>query len=315
MDFELSEEQQDLLTEVDAVVEASGGLDRAFEISRVAGYDGELDTALRERGVGRGQALLERVLIAEHLAGLGVATTYGIGLVLLDDVSKLQGAITVADSGRQGPVRYGSFASTLIILDGETHALAEVDGEDSVRVRSGFGYPYARLNRPDALSCIEIRGTAELRSRWRLALAAEISGNAMAAIGRTAEHLQQRRQFGRPLSTFQALRHRLADAAVLAEATRWMVREAAFTGSAHDIDVAAFYAADTAAKLAPELVQMCGARSFAIAFGMHVFTMRLTGIRLELGGLDRLAVEAVGQSRRRAADLVDGTSRGEVTRS
>jgi hypothetical protein len=34
---------------------------------------------------------------------------------------------------------------------------------------------------------------------------------------------------------------------------------------------------------------MCGARSFTLEFGLHVFAMRLDGLRLELGGRDRLA--------------------------
>ncbi|OLT16459.1 hypothetical protein BJF78_14420 [Pseudonocardia sp. CNS-139] len=100
-----------------------------------------------------------------------------------------------------------------------------------------------------------------------------------------------REQFGRPLATFQALRHRLAEAAVSAEATRWLTREAAATGDDRQAALAAWYAADTAAALAPELVQLCGARSFTLEFGLHVFTMRLDGLRLEVGGPDRLGGE------------------------
>jgi hypothetical protein len=72
-----------------------------------------------------------------------------------------------------------------------------------------------------------------------------------------------------------------------------MVRDAAFTGDRIDIDLAVAYAADTAARLAPDLAQMGGARSFALEFGLHVFTMRLEGLRLELGGADRLAADAL----------------------
>ena len=124
-----------------------------------------------------------------------------------------------------------------------------------------------------------------------MALIAEISGNADTAIRRTADHLTSRVQFGRPLASFQALRHRLADSAVSAEATRWLGREAAYQDDARSVARAAWYASDTAATLVPELLQMCGARGFTHEFGLHLFIMRLNCLRLELGGIDRLGLE------------------------
>jgi alkylation response protein AidB-like acyl-CoA dehydrogenase len=124
-----------------------------------------------------------------------------------------------------------------------------------------------------------------------LALIAEISGNANTAIRRTADHLTSRVQFGRPLASFQALRHRLADSAVSAEATRWLGREAAYQDDARSVARAAWYASTTAAALVPELLQMCGARGFTHEFGLHLFIMRLNCLRLELGGIDRLGLE------------------------
>jgi alkylation response protein AidB-like acyl-CoA dehydrogenase len=156
-------------------------------------------------------------------------------------------------------------------------------------IPSGFGFPYARLD------SAEIGGTRLLdvgpawSTRLTLVVAAEISGNAARAVGRTADHIMSRTQFGQTLASFQALRHRLSEAAVSAEATRWLVRDAAYHNDARAADLAAAYAAQTAAQLVPELVQLCGARSFTITFGLHVFTMRLDGLRLELGGPDRLA--------------------------
>src|SRR3546814_6995848 len=50
---------------------------------------------------------------------------------------------------------------------------------------------------------------AAIVSKWlRVALAAEASGLLHAAIASAVEHLSLRKQFGRPLGTFQALRHR-----------------------------------------------------------------------------------------------------------
>ena len=297
MDYDFSASQQCVIATVDRVIDASGGIDRAFALAVAAGYDRELDRALADAGVLDGSDLLERVLVAERLAELGVATTYGMRGVIDVDGLLPPGGVAVAVRGRHGPVRYASVADHVVLVDGDD-LIAVDDGAKSVtRVRSGFGYPYARIA-AEELDGTRLTGMGEAwRTRLSLVTAAEIAGNAAAAISRTAAHMRVREQFGRTLSTFQALRHRLAEAAVSAEATRWMVREAAFTADPRDIELAASYAAQTAAQLVPELVQMCGARSFTLEFGLHVFTMRLDGLRLELGSPDRLAARVLAASR------------------
>ena len=297
MDYDFSASQQRVVATVDRVIDASGGIERAFALAVAAGYDRELDRALADAGVLDGSDLLERVLVAERLAELGVATTYGMRGVVDVDGLLPPGGVAVAVRGRHGPVRYASVADHVVLVDGDD-LIAVDDGAKSVtRVRSGFGYPYARIA-AEELDGTRLTGMGEAwRTRLSLVTAAEIAGNAAAAISRTAAHMRVREQFGRTLSTFQALRHRLAEAAVSAEATRWMVREAAFTADPRDIELAASYAAQTAAQLVPELVQMCGARSFTLEFGLHVFTMRLDGLRLELGSPDRLAARVLAASR------------------
>ena len=297
MDYDFSASQQRVVATVGRVIDASGGIERAFALAVAAGYDRELDRALADAGVLDGSDLLERVLVAERLAELGVATTYGMRGVIDVDGLLPPGGVAVAVRGRHGPVRYASVADHVVLVDGDD-LIAVDDGAKSVtRVRSGFGYPYARIA-AEELDGTRLTGMGEAwRTRLSLVTAAEIAGNAAAAISRTAAHMRVREQFGRTLSTFQALRHRLAEAAVSAEATRWMVREAAFTADPRDIELAASYAAQTAAQLVPELVQMCGARSFTLEFGLHVFTMRLDGLRLELGSPDRLAARVLATSR------------------
>jgi hypothetical protein len=297
VDYDFSASQQRVVATVDRVIDASGGIERAFALAVAAGYDRELDQALADAGVLDGSDLLERVLVAERLAELGVATTYGMRGVIDVDGLLPPGGVAVAVRGRHGPVRYASVADHVVLVDGDD-LIAVDDGAKSVtRVRSGFGYPYARIA-AEELDGTRLTGMGEAwRTRLSLVTAAEIAGNAAAAISRTAAHMRVREQFGRTLSTFQALRHRLAEAAVSAEATRWMVREAAFTADPRDIELAASYAAHTAAQLVPELVQMCGARSFTLEFGLHVFTMRLDGLRLELGSPDRLAARVLAASR------------------
>lgn len=299
MDFDLSDAQQHLLDRVDSVIAGVGGLERAFEVSRAAGYDQALDDALAESGIGVGAPLLNRVLIAQRLAELGLAVTWGSRVMMLGaNPGSARGAFAVRDRSRSGLTRYGSQAAVILTLDGANATLDRPVGPVEP-VASGFGFPYGRLDasstlepvtEPDGPRIDLAADAVSARDAWTLALAAELSGNATAAVRQAADYLTSRVQFGQPLAVFQALRHRIADAAVSAEATKWLVREAAFTADPHSIALAASYAADTAAQLVPDLVQMSGARSFALEFGLHVHTMRLDGLRLELGGSDRLAV-------------------------
>jgi alkylation response protein AidB-like acyl-CoA dehydrogenase len=57
---------------------------------------------------------------------------------------------------------------------------------------------------------------------------AQALGVAQGAFDRAMQHAKQREQFGRKLSQFQAIRHKLADMLVNIEAARWMTYKAAF---------------------------------------------------------------------------------------
>src|SRR4029077_16317880 len=58
----------------------------------------------------------------------------------------------------------------------------------------------------------------------RLILAATMLGIALCAVDDVLLYVKERRQFGRPIGSFQALQHRLADIATDLEAARLMTR-------------------------------------------------------------------------------------------
>ena len=63
--------------------------------------------------------------------------------------------------------------------------------------------------------------------------ASQALGTAQGAFDRAMQHAKQREQFGRKLSQFQAIRHKLADMAVSVEVARWLTYKAA---TAYDQD-------------------------------------------------------------------------------
>ncbi|WP_324784340.1 acyl-CoA dehydrogenase family protein [Streptomyces sp. H51] len=68
------------------------------------------------------------------------------------------------------------------------------------------------------------------------ALAAEQVGAAERCLEITVAHVRERVQFGRPLGSFQAVKHRLADAYVLVESARSAALGAAFAAAETDAD-------------------------------------------------------------------------------
>jgi alkylation response protein AidB-like acyl-CoA dehydrogenase len=98
------------------------------------------------------------------------------------------------------------------------------------------------------------------------------------------EHLSARKQFGRPLGSFQALRHRMAECAVLAGGVKLLTLKAASTAADGDAALAAFHAQESATRVVYDLHQMLGAMGMTLEHPLHLWTYRLKVLLSELGG-------------------------------
>ena len=127
-------------------------------------------------------------------------------------------------------------------------------------------------------------GNAETVSRavdlHSVALAAECVGAAGRCLEMAVEHLKSREQFGRPLGSFQALRHRIADLTVLLEgatSTAWYAVRAA-AGRSDDLAVAAPLAhatcVDAFRTIAGESIQLHGGIGFTWEPDAHLYFKR-----------------------------------------
>src|SRR5882724_4944627 len=135
MDFDLDPDQRTLLDQVEAVVRAKASGDA---------YDAQLDDALRDAlDPARPLDVLDRVLITERLAELGAATTFGTALLVGAEVPP--GGLAVAMAARRGPVRYAGQAAMLAFVSDVDVVLAPAGTCRVEEIRSGFGYPYARV--------------------------------------------------------------------------------------------------------------------------------------------------------------------------
>ena len=97
----------------------------------------------------------------------------------------------------------------------------------------------------------------------RISVAALSLSLAQAALEMAVEYSQGRSQFGKPISSFQAIRHKLADMATQVEAARWVVYRAAWLADQglpyrKEAAMAKLYASEVANRVASASVQVHG---------------------------------------------------------
>lgn len=132
----------------------------------------------------------------------------------------------------------------------------------------------------------------------RVALAAEHSGMVSHLLDLTVAHVSARHQFGRPIGSFQAVKHRLADVLVLRERCRSAVRYAAArydevatagevgddpTGLEAAAAVAAAVCTEAVLATAHEAIQLHGGIGFTWEHSAHLYLRRALGDEARFG--------------------------------
>ncbi|WP_432993615.1 acyl-CoA dehydrogenase family protein [Dactylosporangium sp. CA-233914] len=130
-------------------------------------------------------------------------------------------------------------------------------------------------------------GAAHARAVLQALLAAESVGVARAALQSTVDHLRTRRQFGVPLATFQALRHRVADLYVALEQATSTARYALRVHGTEEFAVAAtlakLAATEAAWTVTRESIQLLGGIGFTWEHSAHRYLKRATANHLLAG--------------------------------
>jgi alkylation response protein AidB-like acyl-CoA dehydrogenase len=192
------------------------------------------------------------------------------------------------------------------------------DGPGLFAVRAGdavrTGHPTLDQTRPQArftfaaAPAVRVGGTDEtgraLDLLWA-AIAIESVGVARASLAMTVGHLKARQQFGVPLATFQALRHRVADLAVAIEAATssawYAIRVAGTDEFAVVAPMAKLVATDAAYQVTAQGIQLHGGIGITWEHDAHRYFKRATANRLLLG--DPVALRRIVGTR---AQVVEG---------
>jgi len=129
-------------------------------------------------------------------------------------------------------------------------------------------------------------------NRATLGAAAELLGLASRCIEMAADYAKERHQFGKPIGSFQAVKHKLADALLHVEFARPVVYRAAWSLSQRaetierDVSMAKAMAGEAAAGAAKAALQTLGAIGYTQEHDLHVWMKRVWALNAAWGNPD-----------------------------
>jgi alkylation response protein AidB-like acyl-CoA dehydrogenase len=273
---------------------------RAMESER--GYDESLWTLLCEQvGAaalvipeelgGAGGELADAVVVIETL-GRGLVPTPLLGTTLAElallsadqpDAHALEKLAEGASIGAvvfdPGYVLNGDVADVVLACrDGRLERWTDLTAEPVVTMD-----PTRRLARVDAGATEQIGQDPGLADTAAILLAAEQIGGAARCLDLTVAYTKDRVQFGRPIGSFQALKHRMADLYVLVQSARAVVDEAVAEPSATSAALARVSASEAFSAVTAEAIQMHGGVAITWEYDIQLYFKRAHGSAQLLG--------------------------------
>lgn len=278
-----------------------------------AGEQGWLAVTVPEEFDGLGLGLIEAQVIARAL-GAGVAPGPWRGTVLAAEAVRLAGSpeqraewlpklatggvigvftVRGAAPGRLPAVEYGAVADVVVAPSADGLALvtdltATPRGSYDGTTRLADAAAGAGEALPGATPAV----IAGLTARATVLVAADLVGIAREALTRTVAYDRDRRQFGVPVGSFQAVKHALADLHV-----NVTLAEHAALYAAHAVDeqqddaalavsVAKAKASDTALAATAAMIQYHGGIGYTWEHEAHLFYKRAKRLAAQFGDAD-----------------------------
>jgi alkylation response protein AidB-like acyl-CoA dehydrogenase len=178
-----------------------------------------------------------------------------------------------------GYVVNGDVADVVVAADGTrltrwtTFTVHRVDTMDLTR----------RLARVEPEDTADIGADPGLADTAAILLAAEQIGAATKCLDLTVEYTKDRVQFGRPIGSFQALKHRMADLYVAVQSARAVVNDAIAEPSQTSAALARVAASEAFSKVAAEAIQMHGGIAITWEHDIQLYFKRAHGSAQLLG--------------------------------
>jgi 3-oxochol-4-en-24-oyl-CoA dehydrogenase len=241
----------------------------------------------------------------------GLASGSAVGAVALG------GDVTVRDGAGYGPadvVASGHLADVLLVAAGEDVLVIESAAEGvKVEIPANLdpARRSARLTLTGAPATVLPGARRLLTDLGRLLFAAEAAGVAREVTDQASEYAKVREQFGRPIATFQAVKHHCANMLVAAELATAAVWDAARAGAGDQLSytaaIAATLAVPAGVQNAQLNIQVHGGIGFTWEHDAHLYLRRAAAIQALIDA-EAAAIEVTdlvrrGVSRAAAIDL------------
>jgi alkylation response protein AidB-like acyl-CoA dehydrogenase len=221
----------------------------------------------------------------------------------------LGGEVTYADgaaTGKAGVVISGHLADVLLVPAGDDVLVVEKSAggvQATVPANLDQSRRAARVTLDSATATVLPGARQLLTDVARAVLAAEAVGVAAETTEQAAEYAKARQQFGRPIATFQAVKHHCANmlvAAELATAATWDAGRAGIGGGdqfSYTAAIAAVLAVPAAVGNANLNIQVHGGIGFTWEHDAHLYLRRAAAVAAVLD-TEKAAIEVTGLVRR-----------------
>jgi alkylation response protein AidB-like acyl-CoA dehydrogenase len=182
-----------------------------------------------------------------------------------------------------------SIAGLFLLRGGVLATRDEVDLEEVMSVDAWRALSRVRLHVGAGRPVVQ---EAEVRDRAALGAASELVGLGRQMVAMTVEYVRQRRQFGVPVGSFQAVKHRLADAHLQLELAEPAVWAAAFslgrgeTGASRAVSLAKSLASEAAWGAARAALQCHGATGYTVEHPLHFWLKRTWCLAFAFGSAE-----------------------------
>jgi alkylation response protein AidB-like acyl-CoA dehydrogenase len=226
----------------------------------------------------------------KQLADMGVIDVLAAGGTMVDLV------LVFEETGRfavpEPVVETAAFGVPLLQRTGITVATAHslvpwADTADVIITTEGTFDPataelIARPSVDGARRLFEVRGPhaanpagmTDAYTRGVCGLAAQLCGLSDRMLVMTADYVKERKQFGVPVGSFQAVKHHLANARIALEFTRPLLYRSAATLDHTNVSMAMAKACDTALVTARAALQCHGAIGYTTEYDLHLYMKR-----------------------------------------
>ncbi len=194
------------------------------------------------------------------------------------------GCVSVQCGNRPGPVLYAPSAQVAVVADEGTLKAFAMGPENRPLPENAMDRTreLGWLSDPPE-TAVTIGGETETRSlldRAAVLFSAEMLGVAERALEMAVDYAKERVQFGKPIGSFQAVKHMLADAFVDVEGMRSACFYAAWCVEAGDPDaslaasMAKAWSSDAARRVTETALQVHGGIGFTWEHDMHLYLKR-----------------------------------------